>query len=263
MRTLVASLALVLVVSLSGTTWAQSTVTIDWQEHGSNIDINKRVRASGPINFKESGLTVTATAYSGGGVGSTGYGSSYNPHGRLTGRWSQSSAFSHNDLYAKDTSRTETGLGLTSDRSGDHEITHGHGILLDFSNVPATAQPFTITFNSVQSSSGDEAGVYDFTKGSTNYEKLVGTIATNDKMTVTIGPNAKDLQYLITEVNAPNWCYGDWNPNVLLGSITLNLPQQGGGNPPSSTPEPSNFLIGAVGSLAFIGYGVRHRRARV
>jgi PEP-CTERM motif len=243
MRTVIASTALILVLSLAGPARAQ--VTIDWLENGSNTNLGLT------SSFTESGLTVTATAYTGGGVNQSGY-------GNLTGTWSASTG-SSNHLYAKDGGGSgnsgETGLGLTSDTSGDHEITYGHAILIDFSNVSAN-QPYTITFGSVQSSSGDKAGVYDISTG-----KLVGTIDSGGgSNSITIGGTGanqtSDFQYLITEVNKPGWRSGDSNPNILLGTLTLT---PGSGTSQSVTPEPSTFSIGVLGALAFIGYGFRRR----
>jgi hypothetical protein len=232
MERMIASLALAITFATVGS--AKADVIVNWQEYGAGgLGVSR--------SFTQSGFTVTATAYQGGGVNQSGY-------GNLTGTWSASSA-SANELYAKDGSGTgnsgETGLGLTSDKSGDHEITYGYGILIDFSNVKGDG-PYTISFGSVQSAGGDKAGVYDFANG-----KLVGTIDAGSLASITISPGATDYKYLITEVAKPNG--GDSNPNILLGPVGLTPIEQ------QVVPEPSNLAIWAVGALAFLGCGLLGR----
>ena len=232
MKRVIASLALAIMFALVGS--ARADVLLTWLEDGrGDLGVSR--------SFTQSGFTVTATAYQGGGVNQSGY-------GNLTGTWSASSG-SASDLYAKNGAGTgnsgETGLGLTSDKSGDHEITYGYGILLDFTKVKVD-QPFTISFGSVQSSSGDKAGVYDLATG-----KLFGTIDAGKLASVTIGPGATGSKYLVTEVAKPQ--NGDPNPNILLGAIGLSAIEQ------QVIPEPSNLAIWAVGALACIGCGL-HRR---
>jgi hypothetical protein len=218
------ALAITLVVAAS----ARADVLLTWQENGAgDVGVSK--------SFTQSGFTLTATAYQGGGVNQNGY-------GNLTGAWSASPA-TGNDLYAKNGGGTgnsgETGLGLTSDKSGEHEITYGHGILIDFSKVN-TDQPYTISFASVQSSSGDMAGVYDIATG-----KLFGMIDAGGVTSITIGPGATDAKYLVTEVAKPNG--GNSNPNVMLGGISLAATGE------QVIPEPSTLAIWAVGALALLG----------
>jgi hypothetical protein len=228
----IALLALATTFALIGSARADAIIT--WQENGpGNLGVSR--------SFTRSGFTVTATAYQGGGVNQSGY-------GNLTGTWSASSG-SANDLYAKNGGGTgnsgETGLGLSSDKSGDHEITYGYGIVIDFTKAEAH-QPYTISFASVQSSSGDKAGVYNIATG-----KLVGTIDAGGLASITIGPGATDFKYLVTEVAKPQ--FGDSDPNILLGPISLTAIE------PQSIPEPSNLAIWAVGALAFLGCRL-HRR---
>jgi hypothetical protein len=228
----IASLALAMTLALGGS--ARAGVLINWQENGGGDLGDSR-------SFSHSGFTVTAAAYQGGGVNQSGY-------GNLTGTWS-ASAGSTNELFAKNGggrgNSGETGLGLSSDTSGDHEITYGHGILLDFTKVKGD-QPFTISFASVQASSGDKAGVYDIATG-----KLVGTIDGGNLASITIGPGATDYKYLVTEVVKPH--NGDSDPNILLGPISLTPIEQ------QVIPEPSNLAIWALSALGFLGCGL-HRR---
>jgi hypothetical protein len=231
MKRMIAPLAMASMFGLVGS--ARSAVIINWQETGSgNLGVSR--------SFTQSGLTVTATAYQGGGVNQSGY-------GNLTGTWSASSG-STNDLYAKNGGGTgnlsETGLGLSSDKSGDHEITYGNGILIDFTKVKDD-QPFKISFASVQSSSGDKAGVYDIATG-----KLVGTIDSGSLASIAIGPGATDFKYLVTEVAKPS--KSDSDPNILLGAMSLTAIEE------QAVPEPTNLAIWAVGALAFVGCGL-HR----
>jgi hypothetical protein len=230
MRMMIASLALAISLALVGPARAQ--VTIDWQENGlGNLGLTS--------SFTASGLTVEVTAYTGGGVNQSNY-------GKLTGTWSPTTG-GGNDLYAKNGggsgNSSETGLGLTSDGSGDHEITYGYGIKIDFSQVKLD-QPYTITFGSVQSGSGDKAGIYDLSTG--NLVGLVDSGGSTDS--VTIGPGTTDFQYLITEVAKPS--RSDTDPNILLGSIAL-----------TAAPEPSTMAIAGLGALGMIGYALRRRTA--
>jgi hypothetical protein len=226
MERMIAPLALAITFALVGST--RAATIINWQENGrGDLGVSR--------SFTRSGFTLTATAYQGGGVNQSGY-------GNLTGTWIASSA-SANDLYAKNGggvgSDSETGLGLNSDKSGDHEITYGYGILIDFSKVKGD-QPYTLSFASVQSASGDKAGVYDLTTG-----KLIGSIEAGGLASVTIGPGATDYKYLVTEVAKPH--AGDPNPNILLGAINLTVIEE------QVAPEPSTLATWAVGALALLG----------
>jgi hypothetical protein len=230
MERMIASLALAIPLALAGS--ARADVIVNWQKYGTgDLGVSK--------SFTQSGLTVTATAYQGGGVNQSGY-------GNLTGTWSASSA-SSSELYAKHDGGTgnsgETGLGLTSDKSGDHEITYGYGILIDLSKVKGDA-PYTISFGSVQSASGDKAGVYDFATG-----KLIGSIDGGGLASITIGPGATDYKYLVTEVVKPQGNNSD--PNILLGPIGITAIEE------QVAPEPSNLAIWALGALAFLGLSTR------
>jgi hypothetical protein len=227
MRFAFASLALALVLAMTGSARAQ--VTFNWLENGTGNQMTP-----GPENFTEPGFAITATAY----TGVTGAGSSM-----LSSLGSASPADHSNDLFAKNDGGDEVGLGLTSDPSGDHEITVGKGILIDFSKV-STAQPYTITFgsNTTSTTGGTESvGVYDATT-----LKLVGQIVTGNSPSIVIGPGATDLKYLVTETSSATG-----TPNGLLGAVTI-----------TPVPEPSTMAIAGLGAIGFVAYGLRRRMAR-
>jgi hypothetical protein len=149
-----------------------------------------------------------------------------------------------NQLYAKNGGSGETGLGLTSDSSQEHEITYGKGILLNFTN--AGQKPYTIDFGSVQSSSND-VGIL-FSVNTTNRTgSQVGTLQTSDTaITITSGSS---VSFLVTEYASPT--YWDSNPNILLGAVTVTT---------TAVPEPVSVIMALCG-LPVLGlmWG-RHRR---
>jgi hypothetical protein len=211
---------------------ARADIPFSFQENGTG-DLG----TSGPTGngtFIESGLTITAQSIT--GVVVANQVSVNHQYDHLSNEGSASTVH----LYSKVTSGdpSETGLGLANDP--EHEVLYGNGILLDFSQVKAN-QPFTISFGSVQHSSGDVAAVYDYSTG-----KLVSTFDTNGNASITIGPGATDFQYLFTEANAQG-------NNVLLTSVTIAS---------SAAPEPSTMVIAGLGAIGFIGYGLRRRKAR-
>jgi hypothetical protein len=182
-------------------------------------------------SFTESGLTISATAYTGVTGGDT---------SMLTSLGGPSAGV---DLYAKNLGGAEVGLGLTNDPTGEHEITFGNGILVDFSQVK-NAQPYTISFgsNTTSGTGGTEAmSVFDATTLT-----LVGTVTGSNTTTITIGPGATDLKYLMTESSTASG-----TPNGLLASITI-----------TPVPEPSAMAIAGLGAIGFIAYGLRRRKAR-
>jgi hypothetical protein len=212
-------------VLLGLTASSEANVLFTFQENGSNKSL--------PVtsSFTESGYTLTATAMKS---------VTFDFFGNLTSVGTTATGFS---LYAKAQGAGETGLGLTNDSSGEHEITYGSGILLDFSQVAAD-KPYTIDFNSV--TNGERIAVYDATT-----KALIGSGTSNTFATVSA--SNPDTKFLVTEVTAPT--FGDSNPNVLLGAVTITPGLQ-----VTAVPEPSMLVLAGSGFVTLAAFGWLRRR---
>jgi protein with PEP-CTERM/exosortase system signal len=152
-------------------------ITFNFQENGSNLDL-------GPVStFTESGISLTASGF-------------------LT-----TGATTH--LYAKNLGGDETGLGTTSDPSGQHEIVTSNFIQLTLPTTPLTTFVM-VSLTSVQT--GDQANVYfTTTPGTLTGATLIGTVTGHDG-TVTI-PAGDQTGFIDITAGAGN---------VLLGSATVS-----------------------------------------
>jgi len=159
------------------TTANAALITFNFQENGSNL-------ALGPVStFTESGISLTASAF-------------------LT-------AGGATNLYAKSQGSGETGLGTTSDPSGEHEIVTSNFIQLTLPTTPATAF-LMISLASVQT--GESAQVFfTTTPGTLTGATLIGTVTGHDG-TVTI-PLSSQTGFIDITAGAGN---------VLLGSATVS-----------------------------------------
>lgn len=156
---------------------AQATpVSFNFQENGSNIGLGSS------STFTESGISLNAYANPG------------------------------NTLWAKLESG-ETGLGLTSDLTGDHEITSGNFIQLGLPTSPVTS--LTLVFlSSVQA--GETATIY--------YSSTLGSLGS------LIGTVTSDTSFDVSPYSTGFIGISAGTGNVLLESLTVDARLPDGGS---------------------------------
>ncbi len=152
----------------------------------------------------------------------------------------------NNDLYQKMAGGDENGLGLTSDPSGDHEITSGHYIQLNITQILGD-NPLSI---GMESSTGDDGwAIYETNSANTNVYNLTGS-GHNGATLLLSGSTEGDFSLgtvadTYIDVTATSG-------NVLLSELDFNKT--------SSVPEPASFMLGGFG-LAALGLLRRGRKA--
>jgi hypothetical protein len=148
------------------------------------------------------------TSHTYGGITATAYGSG-TPH-----------------LFGKNAGGNEDGVGLTSDDSGDHEITPGGFIQLDVSSLG----PISISFIMNSSTSPDAWKVFE--SASANATSGSSTITGTDQgsHTIMITSGMKYLDFTATA------------GNVLLSSISYT----------QATPEPLSLALTGSGLLGLV-----------
>ena len=153
------------------------------------------------------------------------------------------------DLYANAAGFDETGLGLTNDPSGEHELTPDNFIQIDFSQVQAKG----ITSAQFQFASVthyfDQYTVYGSNTLHTLGTPLAGLSNQNSELETVI-PGFTTYKY---------YSFADTHGNVLLANI-----QAYGFLPPenqNAVPEPGTFAVFAL-LLAGLGIGARRVRSR-
>jgi hypothetical protein len=169
-------------------TQANANVTFTFQENGSNMDLGTT------SIFTDGGLSLTASAF-------------LTPSGGTT------------HLFSKFTSGnpSETGLGTTSDPSGEHEIVTTNFIQLTLPTTPPSTFLSTL-LTSVQT--GESAQVYfTLTPGTLAGATLIGTV-TNADGTVNI-PAGDQTGFIDITAGAAN---------VLLESATFTTSVPEGGS---------------------------------
>jgi hypothetical protein len=147
------------------------------------------------------------------------------------------------NLFEKNGGADEIGLGLVNDPSGDHEITIGSAILVNFTNgVNAGATLFDWRMNSTT------AGEKWLVLGSNSLNPA--------SFTNVVGQGTDELDHTVLGIPFDYYLFTSLNGNVLLSEIS-----GAGGNltPVAGVPEPSTW---AMMLLGFIGLGFAFRQRR-
>jgi hypothetical protein len=167
------------------------------------------------------------------------------------------------DLYGKNNGGDETGLGLSNDSTGEHEIEFDHGYVQ--LNVSALfGHVSSLGFLTGSTTDGEEWAVYgsntsgvcgsgySISTGACGTALIKGT--TEDQSTNVSLPDFGTFKYYdfveISHVNA--WGQTDNNDNILLSSLTAG-----------PIPEPATwamFLVG-FGGVGFMMRGARRKDA--
>lgn len=135
-------------------------------------------------------------------------------------------------LYGKNDGGDENGLGLTSDPSGDHEITVGQFIQLDVTSL----QGLTISFVMNSSTHPDAWKVFESSSAFATSGSSTVTGTDENSHSITIASGMKYLDFTAT------------GGNVLLSSISY-----------TATPEPLSLALTGSGLLGL--FLLRRRRA--
>jgi hypothetical protein len=136
-----------------------------------------------------------------------------------------------NRLWAKGDGGDENGLGLTSDTSGEHEITPGFFIQLDISSIPVSDDPFTIVMGST--TSGETWKIFESNAiGATSGDNTMAGTTEGTGHPITISTTDKYIDITSTD------------GNVLLSSLSFST---------AVTPEPSSLMLLGTGILGLAG----------
>jgi hypothetical protein len=216
---------------------ANATVVFNFGTIPDNVIpvVNPVAKTTGDLGqyalFTVSGLTVEASAF---------------------GPASTSSGHPADDLYGKNLSGDENGLGMTNDPSGEHEIYYNEGFIqLDLSALLGKVDPSKIfaAFNST--TSGEQWTVYGSNTagaiGSSNLPTVKTLIGSGTNETTTEQLSGGFTYYDVVSTVA---AHGSNGGNVLLKTLTV-----------TPVPEPGSWALmitgfGGLGALA------RRRRAR-
>jgi hypothetical protein len=143
-------------------------------------------------------------------------------------------------LYGKNDGGDENGVGLTSDSSGDHEITSGGFIQLDVSSLTGSG-PISITFIMNSSTSPDAWRVFE----SNSALAMSGSATVNGTdegmHTIVLAQGENFLDFTAT------------GGNVLLSSISYTL---------TPTPEPISLALTGSGLLGLFLLRRRQKGSR-
>jgi len=157
----------------------------------------------------------------------------------LTAAGFTSASFSHKtDLYGKNGSGNEKGLGLEND--GDHEISGDNIIRIDFSNA-RTAGLTGFSFSMNSSTDGEKWKVFGSNSATSGYTVVAS--GTDELVHSISGANGL-FQYYFFEDDGSSWHDDD---NVLLHTV---------GAMTAAVPEPSTWamMILGFGGVGFMTY---------
>jgi hypothetical protein len=135
-------------------------------------------------------------------------------------------------LFGKNDGGDENGLGLTSDTSGDHEITSGQFIQLDVTSL----QGLSISFVMDSSTGSDAWKVFESSSAFATSGSSTVTGSNENSHSITIASGMHYLDFTAT------------GGNVLLSSISY-----------TATPEPLSLALTGSGLLGL--FLLRRRRA--
>lgn len=150
------------------------------------------------------------------------------------------------DLWGKAEGGSENGLGLTSDPSGDHEVTAGNVIQLNISSILGNG-PLTLTMGSVTAGQEDWE-VFETNKAGAFTGKVLDTGDTQAAFVI----DPADTYLDITATRG----------NILLSTLSFSVkskPQTPPGDP--LVPEPSSAVLIGIGFgllCMFLSFRRRH-----
>ena len=146
------------------------------------------------------------------------------------------------DLYVKHQGGDENGLGLTSDSSGEHEITKGNYIDFNIGALKSkyNIQTFTFLLGSVT--------------GPDQYE--IDAVNANGTIGAVLGTNLTASSFALTTSNIAS--YDTFRVAGVGGNVLVNAISANG----TAVPEPASLAMTAVGAFAaFAGYRIKRRKA--
>lgn len=152
--------------------------------------------------------------------------------GQGTGCSSSLSLSSTDTLFNKNLGAGETGIGLTSDPSGDNEVTVGHSIQINVSNVIGRTGTLALSVNANSVTAPD-------------MWELLGSSGE-----VLVAPNASQGTEVSFTTSDTVLTFTATAGNVLLASFD---------SPEPTTPTPEPVSLAILGA-ALVGFGVVRRR---
>jgi PEP-CTERM motif-containing protein len=162
------------------------------------------------------------------------------------------------DLYGKNDSGDEKGVGLTNDPTGDHEITAGSFVQIDLNSLTAAGTLSNLNLMFGSTTNGETWKVYETnTAGSLSGASLLGPTSSGTTDQSFVGFNLPTDRYIDVTQGTAGTC-NEWGcDNILLSQLKVGLDTGGGGG--ASVPEPAT--LGLAG-FALAGLGLLKLRKR-